>query len=270
LALYGGGITTVNKNNQYMQKLFFSSMIVAIAAVSLTACRQSSVKGKGEVVTEAREVQTFNGVDIGGPLDARITIDASAPPSLVLKGQKNLLAHIKTEMHGNMLRIYHDGPITKHFTFTLFSNSKHNEDIIAEITVPSLTALSISGAGDAKIKGVINTEDFNLDVSGAGDIDIDELNANNLTTTLSGAGDLTVSNGKVNIADMKISGLGDINAKRLDCNTVNASVSGAGDMDISVTEKLDVHISGLGDVTYKGNPAVTSSISGAGSLNRSH
>jgi len=37
-------------------------------------------------------------------------------------------------------------------------------------------------------------------------------------------------------------------------------------LNLTVTDELDIDISGIGDALYKGNPSITSSISGIGHI----
>jgi hypothetical protein len=228
-------------------------MLVAVCA----SCKRKVVKGEGNMQTEQRNVSAFNAIDIDMPLKAKIHIvNTTNAPVLQIKAQKNLLDGVKTEVKNGVLRLYTD----KLFHFST------DEDMIAEINMPQLLALTISGAGDADIDGNLAGESFELKVTGAGDVEIQNINTNKFTAKLSGAGNVTVKSGLVNQVDMRITGMGDINAYGLQGRAVAAAITGAGDIDITALEALNASITGAGDITYKGKPTVSSSITGPGSV----
>ncbi|MBM3706115.1 MAG: DUF2807 domain-containing protein, partial [Actinobacteria bacterium] len=84
-----------------------------------------------------------------------------------------------------------------------------------------------------------------------------------LEVLISGAGKVDLE-GQVNTQEINISGLGVYNAEELASVDCLINISGAGKAVVNVTQTLDVRLSGLGNVEYTGNPAVTENISGAG------
>ena len=209
----------------------------------------------GKPTTEKREVTETSFIDISAPVDATITIQQGAQPYVYLKGHPTDLKKIKTEMKDGVLRIYSDEDI--HFGM---------DDVKAEIMVSSLSQLELSGASDVKTVGRIAGPSFTLNVSGAGDIEIADLNTENLTIDASGAADITIKSGKVKNAQYEFSGAGDLKAYGLQSDIASASVSGAGDIKLNVTQQLSAEISGAGSIKYKGHPVVTSDVSGIGSI----
>lgn len=236
-----------------MKKGFY---FLLIASVSLTACKRNIVSGHGESATEDRNTGSFTAVEIQAPLTATINIDSTAPSSLQLKGYKNLLSYIKTEVRGNVLYIH----LQKAIAF------ETDNDINAAITVPSLTAVTIKGSSDVDIHGNLKGDNFKLNVRGAGDIVIDNVQLNELRAELAGAGSLELKNGSINNTRYKVSGAGSIEAFGVNTNTADAELLGAGDMELSVMQKLDAEIKGAGSISYKGHPEITKHVIGIGSL----
>ncbi|MBS1774045.1 MAG: DUF2807 domain-containing protein [Bacteroidetes bacterium] len=230
--------------------------ILCAGSLLIASCKSNG--SKEGATTENRSVTFFNAIEISAPLDADITVGGTTS-TVQLKGDKKLLEKIKVEVKGDRLVISKDDGI---WPFHL------NEHLSAVINVPSLTALEISGASDANVKGDIKTSNFTLDVSGAGDVTLASLTADNFTSSLSGAGDLTINGGTVGNATFRVTGAGDVAAFPLVCKQVETHVAGAGDIELTANEKLDVHIAGAGSVTYKGAPSITSDIKGAGSLEK--
>ncbi len=237
-----------------MNKKFLS--LFSLLGIVLTSCAHHVVIGSGKQATEDRKVSGFENLDISTSLHAIINVQPGAQTSLTLSGYQNILDDIKTEVKDNTLRIYTEDDIQ----FGI------NKKIEAVITVPSLAALSLSGAPDADIHGTINCKNFKLDISGAANANIENLSSTELSSDLSGAGKIEITGGNVQHAQYSISGAGSIRAYGLQTKETVASVSGAGECDVTAQEKLEAHISGVGKVRYKGHPQVDSHVSGVGSV----
>ena len=93
-----------------------------------------------------------------------------------------------------------------------------------------ITALNfdatVNGAGDIDING-LQANEVNVTVNGAGDADISKIDCDVLTVAINGAGDAVLS-GKSGSAELSISGAGDIDARGLDCADINSRVRGVG------------------------------------------
>lgn len=235
--------------------IFLSAIVLLTSAIS---CKRRTEEGHGKVGVKDYNVTTFSSVDVGAPIDIDMTVGNVTKPTVSIKGYENLLGKITCKVENGVLKIDKDG------IFTLYTD----KDIKATITVPSLTALTIRGTSEAKIHGNITGESFVLNIKGAGDVTIDELNTNSFVTKVSGAGDLDVKNGAVSKAEFNVTGAGDVDAFGLQIKDLTADLSGAGDIDVSVSGSLNSSINGAGSVNYRGNPTVSSDINGIGSLEK--
>lgn len=159
------------------------------------------------------------------------------------------------------------------------------------ITNSSLSGVTISGSGDVKINGtlkadngfnftvsgsgdleankIVSPKDVKIQVSGAGDCEIDALEASNFSAMISGAGDLECKNAKLSNCEIRITGAGDadiegtsktvdffvsgagsIDAKKLKATRGSAHVSGVGSISCNVDD-LSQHVSGIGAISNK-------------------
>lgn len=234
--------------------LFVTALVIASA--TFISCKRNVTKGKGESGTETRTVGSFSTIQIEAPIKAVIKVDSAAQPSFELSGYNNLLKLVKTEVRGNTLRIYVDDLV----------HIDSDRDVLATITTNSLANLEISGAAEAEIQGNVTAQNFDLEVSGAGDVTIDNITANTFTANMSGAGDLDIKGGSVTKAVFDVTGAGEVTAFPLAARQVVANVTGAGDIEVNASEKLDADIAGAGSIRYKGHPAITQSIAGAGEI----
>lgn len=65
---------------------------------------------------------------------------------------------------------------------------------------------------------------------------------------------------------LEINGSGDINAQNLTANECDIDINGSGKAFLTVTDKLDISIVGSGDVIYAGEPIIKSSVTGNGKI----
>lgn len=227
-----------------------------IPFLALVSCKPNYVTGSGNIKSDTRSVAGFSKIEISAPVKAIIHMQEGATPSIQMSGYENLLKQIKTEVKENTLFI----------TVPDGVNIESDKDVQADITLPSLVHLSLTGSADANILGNLTGNEFGMEITGVSDVVADNINVSNFDVTITGAGNLNVKQGKVQKANYAVTGSGDINAFPLLADLAEAAVSGAGDIELSAMQKLDVSITGAGDVRYKGHPTVSSQVTGAGSL----
>ena len=73
--------------------------------------------------------------------------------------------------------------------------------------------------------------------------------------------------GKATDFEVSVSGSGDIRAYDLTAEFVDAQVSGSADIKVTANQMLKARVSGSGDITYKGNPKkIDTKSSGSGDI----
>lgn len=108
----------------------------------------------------------------------------------------------------------------------------------------------------------------NFILSGAGRLDIEGYNRDDLSIDVSGAGDIR-ANGTAKHVKLAISGTGAADASGLKNEAANVDISGMGHARIAPTAEAHIDVSGIGDVTLLSKPPVVEShISGMGHVNR--
>jgi hypothetical protein len=240
-----------------MHKHLLFSWAFLASVFFLNSCKVNVLKGEGNSSTTTRNVSSFNSIDVNVPVKTIINVDPSATPGVQFKGYENVAKHIKTTVKGTTLLLESDLDETWEMD---------GEGVTAEITIPSLTALSMSGEPDADIHGNVAGSDFKLDLSGAGKVSIDNITVDNFLSDISGAGKIEVKGGHVKLASYEVSGAGKIVAYPLQTDETVTSISGAGKGEVSASQKLSVNISGAGKISYKGHPVISKDVSGAGSV----
>jgi hypothetical protein len=202
-------------------------------------------------------VQPFTEIEIEAPVNAVIKVDSNAKSvNVELSGYKSLLGYIKTANEGNSLHIYRDNGIK-------FDSDK---DVVATITVPAFSALTISGEGDAQVTGSVSGSHFTARVSGEGEVVVDHIDVDNFNCSVAGVGNIKIAGGHAKKASCTLSGAGDMDVYDMTIDSCDATISGAGEMELNVISNLNASVSGLGGITYKGHPNVVSKVNGIGSV----
>jgi hypothetical protein len=243
--------------------------ILAVMLLILVSCCVLPLFVFAEQVREEREVPAFHSVDLRTV--GSISLTQGDAQSLVVRADSNVLRYLKTEVQEGVL--------------VISSRRNIRRDDAPEITIEmkQVRSLGISGSGeiqgqnrivskslDLVISGSgtimleLNAEQLSSKVSGSGDMFL-EVEAKTLTTHISGSGDVELS-GKSADLDVKISGSGSLSAYDLETLNAHIKISGSGSCRVHARELLDVNISGSGDVVYMGNPKVSLTGSGSGSV----
>jgi Putative auto-transporter adhesin, head GIN domain len=114
-----------------------------------------------------------------------------------------------------------------------------------DVSVPSLTALTLSGDGQLSVTGI---------------------SAPQLTVSIPGSGLLSAS-GTTTPLDVTLDGDGQAQLSQLTAGDVHAVLAGSGLIQVNATASLDAAVPGSGMIMYSGNPPhVTTSVTGTGTV----
>lgn len=200
--------------------------------------------------TEIRTPGSFTQVESGGSWDVYITKGSKDEVKLV--STNIALDKVITEVDDNELRI------------KLEKGNYQKVGLTVYVTVRDLEGIGTSGSGNMFVKSDFGADEFNIGLSGSGNIEMKNINAGNIKIGMSGSGNVTIDGGSAEEISIGQSGSGNLDALELSGESVKVSKSGSGNTSIGATESLIVSSSGSGDVYYKGNPGETK-ISSSGS-----
>ena len=218
-----------------MKKLILVGSLTAALIASFSSCRHfgKGVQGSGVRKTEKRDLGAFKSIETSGAFEIQVT--CQQPASFEIEGDDNLLPLVKTEVRNGVLRIYSDSPYTA------------TKAITVRMALPDLEAISSTGAADIRATDVKNSQ---------------------LTISWQGAGRIEAA-GETKFIDITSTGAGKLDTSRLRAERAKVSVTGAAHLDVYASQQLDVTVSGVGQVTYHGNPGVVNkSVTGLGSVNK--
>jgi hypothetical protein len=238
----------------YFYRKYTAAFCFLALAVSFSACNKETLRGHGDTVSRTRTVGNFDQVTMSGNFEVYLT--QGPAKDIVLEGQENVLADLKTTTRNNKLEIEFRS-----------KRVKIDEPVRVYLTTPNLTSFSVSGSNN--VHGLNDWEVNNLDLStsGSGSIDLAVRSTGTVESHISGSGEISLY-GTANKHVLDKSGSGKLKAFDFETRITEVNTSGSGQGDVWATEQLKVNISGSGTVRYKGNPSVSASVSGSGKIQK--
>ena len=104
--------------------------------------------------------------------------------------------------------------------------------ILVLVQAPTLFGVSLTGSGEFIIEDSVYINDFHLNITGAGDAELNTINAGNVTIDMDGAGDLSLRKLKADRLTVNVTGAGDATFKKAKVKgEANFYTYGAGDID---------------------------------------
>jgi Putative auto-transporter adhesin, head GIN domain len=219
------------KNFEIMRILY---SLPALFLVFLTGCFRERITGWGNISSETRTVvSTFNEIEVKDAINVFIKQGDSF--KIVVKDYDNILPNLSTRVLGNRLIIdYQD----------VWINRSEGE---VTVTMPRLTDIDVKGSSEIGTIGSFKFDDLGINISGSANM---------------------IMAGSAKNLNLKISGSGNLRAYEMPCDSARITISGSGMGQVNVLKLLDVTISGSGDLIYKGNPSITTRISGSGRIRK--
>ena len=259
-----------------MKKAIIPITLVAALAIA-TIIPGCAAAGPGNIVTEERDFIDFSYIEVEGTFEIKITQSDSF--SVIVSADNSFFDYIAVSKEGETLRIY----LNPRHTFTDFNLQART--LKAEITMPALYGLQLSGASTGTVSGFKSSAGFSLDISGASSVDIEDIEANDVEFKVSGASKIR-GNIKTTDATIEISGASEVelagsahniflsasgaskaDLDALPLNDVEARLSGASEASLHPKGKLDSSLSAASKLYFQGNPTMGDiSVSGASTI----
>jgi hypothetical protein len=245
-------------------KLYVSGGVLILSALMLSGCgvipspldlirRPVSITGSGNVVTREEAITGFDKVDVSHAF----TVDISQGDtfSVVVRVDDNLVQYLEVVKQGSTLHI----GLKPGYIYTITKATMQ-----AEVTMPELTGLDLSGASHVAITGFKSTKALHVDVSGASHLTGD-IEAGDARFDVSGASHVTLSGSGEDVT-IDASGASHVDLADFPVADANVEASGASHVTVNPSGRLDVDASGGSHVNYLGMPTLGRIDTSGGSL----
>lgn len=210
--------------------------------------------GGAAAAVETRSVAGFDEVLFA--VAGELQIEQGDREGLTLDAEPKVLRMITTEQHDKRLYIG-----------LARGRVETQQPIIIKLKVRSLREFESRTAGTIKV-GPLVGETLVLSLAGGGSIRVARLSAQSLEVRIAGAGDVSVDAGQVSTQRITIGGVGGYVAPALASQRAEVGIDGSGKVQLAASGTLSVRIGGIGHVRYRGEPQITRTIHGIGTIEK--
>ncbi len=216
-------------------------LILTAILSAIIFCSCNSISGSGNIKTETRTVDNFDGVKTSGSIDVEVM--NAGNQSVKIEADDNILPYIITTVEDGLFNVHYKS-----------NTSFNNSHVKVYVSAPSIKRLIVAGSGSINSTSPLKENgQFDLEVSGSGDINAD-VDAPKVTADIGGSGSITLQ-GKTKDFTGTIEGSGDLKANKFLSENTTATVAGSGTAHVFASVHLAAKVAGSGDIFYSGNPS---------------
>lgn len=197
--------------------LFFS--VCGFNQINTGVISMNCVEGNGKELTQTRKTGHFSVLHVDGAFSINV-LCGQRKTKLKITGDSNIVPHIATEVKGETLYI----SAKKSFCSKI--------PIMVSIEVPDLNTLNLEGANDISVSEIDNAK---------------------IRVTLDGTGDINLS-GKTDVLTVDLHGAGNLHAVDLKADEVRITANDATGAEVHAVRKLHAVCRDVGAIRYDGNP----------------
>jgi hypothetical protein len=220
-----------------------SIISLLIIGILLVGCAQVTVTGSGNIITQEEAITGFDQVSVQQSFD--VSISQGEEYKVVISVDDNVVQYLDVRKDGNTLKIRLD----PNRSYSIIAATME-----AEVVMPEITALELSGASSAQLTGFASSNDFAADLSGSGTLRGD-IEAGDTSFGLSGSSDVSLS-GSGGDLEVDTSGSSFVDLSDFSSEDADLSLSGSSIVTVNVNGTLNVNTSGSSNVYYLGNPTI--------------
>ncbi len=221
-----------------------------------------SIAGSGNIVAQDEPLAGFDAIELSHAF--RVNVSRARAFSVRLQVDDNVVPYLRVDTSSDILRI--GLKPFRHYRL-------QDVTLSAEVTLPALRGVELSGASRLSLSGFASDERFRADLSGAsalegelvaGDVSLDlsggsrfegTLEARDLRVEASGASRVTLS-GTARGLSLDVSGASQIDLSGLPLGDATVDASGASAVTVRASGTLHVDASGASHVSYLGEPTL--------------
>src|SRR5688572_17122557 len=218
----------------------------------LTSCSDED-PGPIQEIRKEYALVDFDRLEMGSAFN--IEVEQGNVFSVKVKGDRRNIDDLNVYKNGSTLVVEFDD-----------DDANRHHDTYISITMPSLKGVNFSGASVSKIRGFESDDDLDFYLSGASISQLD-VNYREVDLVVAGASSAVLF-GSGDQFHAEISGASTFKAFDYPVREAMIDISGASDGKVTVTDELKVTAGGASSVLYRGNPSVTSNISGASTVQK--
>ena len=217
-----------------------------VATLLIVSCTPAvKIVGSGNLVTDTPAIDGFTQIDASHTF--KVTITRGSEFKVGIRADDNVMPLLDIKKSGDTLNLgFKDGD----------SYSLKNVTLEANVTMPKLNAIDLSGISRATFGGFESTDDFKARLSGASKLS-GNLVCGDVNLQLSGAS-FAELRGSGKDLRVEVSGASSAILGKLATANGHIEASGASQVTADVRGTLNAEASGASKITYSGNPKIGS------------
>lgn len=237
--------------------------------------RAERVEGSGRVVDENRTVSDFSKIDVSAGIQVRV--DAGPRSALGLRGEDNILPHVRTEVRGGTLHIgfERDVSIRTHVPVQVALampaldglSASGGSRIDAATPVRDALAIDASGGAHVHLAASVRPRSVAIEVSGGSDVAVDGVATGPLAISASGAATVSLA-GRADALNLELSGGSELRAAKMSVATLDVEGSGGGVATVHVSGSVRGSLSGGTTINVGPDAQIDVETSGGASVRR--
>lgn len=199
------------------------------------------IRPSGNVVTQEPDLAGFDALEVSHSF--RVDVTQGELFHVLLRVDENVLNHLDVRRQGDTLRIGLE-PGVGYSTSDLL--------LEAEVTMPEVTGLVLSGASRTTLDGFRSSRRLEVNVSGASYL-TGEIECEDAELEVSGASHVTLD-GSAGDIRINASGASSVDLEAFPVDNARVQASGASNVTIDASGTLDAEASGASHIFYVGSP----------------
>lgn len=220
-------------------KVLLSILVLLVIVTSCTYAQKQTFTNK------TYPIQSFTSVE--SDVVGNIIYTQSNTVSVRAEGDKELMDRLNISEKSGVLKIEQKGNFK--------SNKKQKLSIY--ISSPIINDIDTEGVGNWIMKGKVKADNLIIEFDGVGNFEALDLQSKNIKIDYEGVGNLTLG-GTTDFVEIKSQGVGSINTRDLLAKKAVIKSSGVGSVKCYASESIDLTNTGVGSITYYGNPTAKS------------
>ena len=228
------------------------SVLFSLSVLAILSSCETEDPGPLQQAEKDFSIVDFDRLEMGSALHIRV--EEAPTYEIHASGDRRNVDDLEVFKSGNTLMIRFN------------DNSNRVHETYITITMPRLRSANFSGASDSQVSGFESDEELDFSLSGAS---ICQLHAGyrEVNVVLTGASTLYMT-GLGDQIHGEISGASVLHAYDFPVREADVDISGASRGKITVTDELHAVATGASSLLYRGNPSVTSTVSGESSVRK--
>ena len=236
-----------------MKRLFLLISLALLPGCDWFSQSTKIIQGSGSTVRQERSIQGVDEIKLSGV--GKLILKQGESESLVIEADENILSHIVSQVEGDTLSIYPED----HALF------RSKSEIIYHVILHKIKEIELSGSIEMDAS-LITADKLELKLSGSSRVKA-ALKVDKLKVKADGSAKIFLE-GEAKKQTVKAAGSVQYDAGSLESERAKLVVAGASRVTVAVSKKLEVEASGVSVVSYKGNPQVIISSTGASSVQK--